>query len=133
MTVRITLEIVPFGQEHKKYRIHVVDVNNMLEYLSNGKCLYRVVHQNITRNEGGLLDLPIAHLRRDGPLKLAALALLALIKGGEGDEFQHYPPHTGASATPTDRGATDPGSTAGPQPVQQTLLGSGVTTYRYIA
>lgn len=83
MTMRVRLEIIPFGMENMAYTIHKIDVNNTLRILESGHYIYNVIHQNVTRNEGGMLDGSIAHRRQDGPLVLAAAALQALIEGEE--------------------------------------------------
>ena len=79
MTMRIRLEIVPFGMEKMAYTIHKIDVNNTLEMVDD-RFLYQVIHQNVTRNEGGELMWTVGHRRQDGPLVLAVVALNKLLE-----------------------------------------------------
>lgn len=71
MTLRITLEIVPFGNEDAKRTIHTINVSNMGKYSASEHTdgyLYSV------KLDGELIMENLYHSRSHGALKLAEMA-----------------------------------------------------------
>lgn len=75
MTLRVTLEVVPFGKEGKKFKIGHMDISNMGTY--DGKD-YEYSAKQFTE-DGELkiesVDGSLAHRRDDGPWWLVRKAL----------------------------------------------------------
>lgn len=88
MTLRLTLEIVPFGEEDKKHTIDVINISNVTRQGSNGKTGY-IGYNN--EHEGEYVvehnhykeytdDTPrVRHDRDAGALVLAKTALEKII------------------------------------------------------
>lgn len=71
MTLRVTVEIVPYGEESEKYTIGVVDVHNVIQH-GLGFCEYQVeltedviTFAGETKETKVLPDL-VKHSRQDG-------------------------------------------------------------------
>lgn len=73
MTLRVTIEIVPFGEEDKKYPIRQLDIFNKGQY-DFGHYEYGVIELNPEKEEWGLYSKTVLH-RRD----LGAPALIAKV------------------------------------------------------
>lgn len=78
MTLRVTLEIVPFGDEDKKRKIRQLDIFNM-GYIDRGYCEYGVIEIDSENNTGGLYEKTIYHVRDQGALVLVQRILDELI------------------------------------------------------
>lgn len=75
MTLRVTLEIVPFGEEANKRTIHVVDISNMGKRSKSTYtdiCNYKVVLDGV--------ELPglLPHSRAAGAFQLVKLVMQAI-------------------------------------------------------
>lgn len=69
MTMRVTLSIIPFGDEDKAYEIGRLDIFNKGPTLGQGNAvspLYRYGVINLTPKDEGLYDKEIFHHRADG-------------------------------------------------------------------
>lgn len=78
MTLRVTLEIVPFGNETEKRVIETINISNIsFKEKSDDGCDVYVVERNSykTYDEN---NIRIHHYRKDGALLLSALALKEL-------------------------------------------------------
>lgn len=76
MTLRVTLEIVPFGDEEKKRTIHIIDICNEGSKTDLGRTRYRAVAKpEPFRLANNLPIFKLAHYREDGAIKLARKAL----------------------------------------------------------
>lgn len=73
MTLRVTLEIVPFGEESRKYVIETIDISN-IESIAFGRCKYKVDHKGHKQTE-------VEHNRQEGALALVQKAVSALVNG----------------------------------------------------
>lgn len=78
MTLRVTLEIVPFGNEEKKRVIETINISN-LGQIDFGVYQYGVEHNKYKTRE---YDVVVEHTRSDGAIKLVELAMGALNNGG---------------------------------------------------
>jgi len=72
--MRVTVEIVPFGQEEDKYTLHTLEIGNMgraTKAPDDGKtwCRYHVWL------DGELVSDNVFHAREDGPLPLVEKAV----------------------------------------------------------
>lgn len=79
MTLRVTLEIVPFGDEDQKYVIETVNISNMgpdEEWDDPSICEYIIEHNEYKKFSKPLLA--VSHNRKQGALVLAELALAEL-------------------------------------------------------
>lgn len=76
MTLRVTLEIVPFGNEDEKRTIEVLNISNIGFDMANGKHTYCV-----ERNEYKKFKSPIVvyHDRSHGALPLVEKAIRAVL------------------------------------------------------
>lgn len=77
MTLRVTVEIVPYGDEANKYEIGSLDISNMGGAM--GYCEYRATQFS----DGGTVlkqtvDGTLTHDRRDGPWVLIKKAIESL-------------------------------------------------------
>lgn len=77
MTLRVTLEVIPFGKEEKKYKIGHMDISNMGEYTDiNDAYKYNASQYS---QDGGLkiesVDGSLIHFRDEGPWKLVKRVL----------------------------------------------------------
>lgn len=76
MTLRVTLSIVPFGDETKERVIETLNISNTTFEEGrgpNGEDIYRVEHN---KYKAGRDRSPcVAHFRSDGAFKLAELAI----------------------------------------------------------
>lgn len=73
MTLRVTIEIVPFGVEEDKRTIFNFDIGNMAKKTKNGRTRYRAywIH-----NEDGIIEaFNLAHHGEHGALRLAQKVL----------------------------------------------------------
>lgn len=70
MTLRVTLEIVPFGIEENKRTIYTLNISNMGSKTKGGKTRYRMLLEPPLSDPVKLL-----HIRGDGAVKLARKAL----------------------------------------------------------
>lgn len=76
MTLRMTIEIVPFGAEPDKRTIHTINISNMRlisQTLDGVTCGYEI------KLDGVALPHEITHVRQDGALALCLKALEHLI------------------------------------------------------
>ena len=75
MTLRIKVEVVPFGEEEKAYEIGRLDIFNKgrAEF---GHSEYGVI--NLTKNDAGLYDQTVLHRRDLGAWALIAKVLASL-------------------------------------------------------
>ena len=72
MTLRVILQIVPFGDEDKTREIARLDIFNKGEF-SEGFHHYGVI--DLTPKQEGMFNQDIYHQRQDGPWMLVAKAL----------------------------------------------------------
>ena len=75
MTLRVTLEIVPYGEEHNKYEIGHIDVSNVGGG-PLGFCSY--IATQYTDGETVLNASSLTHMRQDGPWVLVKKAIESL-------------------------------------------------------
>ena len=76
MTLRVTLEIVPFGDEANKRTIHTIDISNLGVHgmFKDGTlCAYGTALDGIEK------PFPIYHYRENGAIKLAYEVLARLL------------------------------------------------------
>lgn len=78
MTLRVKVEIVPFGDEAKAYEIGRLDIFNK-GHADFGHCEYGVILIEPEKNEAGLLEKTILHRRSLGSWKLIEKVLKELI------------------------------------------------------
>lgn len=79
MTLRVKVEIVPFGEEDKAYEIGRLDIFNKGPY-TFGHCEYGVIDLN--KDKEGLYEKTILHRRDLGAFELIRKAIEELeIKG----------------------------------------------------
>lgn len=71
MTLRVTIEIIPFGVEEDARVIDVINISNVGRKMDPTFHRYLVEHNCYKTGKG----LNIVHRREDGALALAALAL----------------------------------------------------------
>lgn len=74
MTLRVTLEIVPFGDEDKKYKIRQLDIFNIGK-IDRGYYEYGVIEIDPEKNTGGLYQETVYHVRDQGALGLVQRVL----------------------------------------------------------
>jgi hypothetical protein len=80
LTLRVTLEIIPHGDEKKKYNIGYIDIHNISENLNeNGLNNYK----GILYSDGGTvlketIDGSLEHYRHEGAWSLALKAIECL-------------------------------------------------------
>jgi hypothetical protein len=79
MTLRVTLEIVPFGNEDEKRVIEEVNISN-LGATDLGVYQYGIEHNKYKTRK---YDAVVEHHRQDGAIKLVSLAMEALIGKAE--------------------------------------------------
>lgn len=80
MTLRVILQIVPFGNEDKAYTIETLNISNIKQN-GFGNCDY-VIEHNDYRNYTD--DTPrVNHNRQDGALELVRKALEVVRPGNE--------------------------------------------------
>lgn len=82
MTLRVKIEIVPYGQEEKTYEIGRLDIFNM-GHAEFGHCEYGVIQLDVENNEGGLFNKTVLHRRHLGPWKLLGKVLNDLVNKEE--------------------------------------------------
>jgi hypothetical protein len=78
MTLRVKLEIVPFGDEEKTYSIGQLDIFNK-GYAESGHCEYGVIEIEPARNTAGLYTETVLHLRDLGAWALVNKVLDKLV------------------------------------------------------
>lgn len=72
MTLRMILQIIPFGDEDKAYTIETINISNIKDN-GFGNCDYIIEHNEY---KSGKEDLPkINHNRQDGAIELVKKAL----------------------------------------------------------
>lgn len=76
MTLRVTLEIVPFGNEDEKRTIEVVNISNIGFDMANGKHMYLVEHNEYKKFKSPIV---VYHDRSHGALILAEKAIRAVL------------------------------------------------------
>jgi hypothetical protein len=69
MTLRVTVEIVPFGQEDKKYEIGRLDIFNKGR-VDFDHCEYGILEFNVEKDDFGMYDKTVLHRRNLGAWKL---------------------------------------------------------------
>lgn len=75
MTLRVTLEIVPFGDESKKRIIETINVSNLGRYQGDDSDLFQyVIEHNNYKNYTDTTPR-VSHFRKDGAICLAYKAL----------------------------------------------------------
>lgn len=74
MTLRVTLEIVPYGNEDQKYTIETVNISN-LGATDLGVYQYGIEYNKYKTGE---YDAVVEHTRKDGATKLVELAMGAV-------------------------------------------------------
>lgn len=83
MTLRVTLEIVPHGDESQKYVIRQLDIfnNGYVEGtgVAGGVYDYGVIEINPEANSGGLYKDSVYHIRDNGPWELVETVLAELV------------------------------------------------------
>lgn len=75
MTLRVTLSIVPFGDEGKERGIEVINISNLGPVQGTQQYRYGVEYNKYKTQE---YDALVEHTRSDGAVKLVELALAAL-------------------------------------------------------
>jgi hypothetical protein len=83
MTLRVTLEIVPFGDETKKRTIRQLDIFNMGQVPGSNNYEYGVIDIDPEKNTGGLYQETVYHLRDHGASALVSKVLRYLIQFNE--------------------------------------------------
>lgn len=89
MTLRVTLEIVPFGDESQKRVIRQLDIFNMGVdaspdgWVTGGYHRYGVIDIDPEKNTGGLYQETVLHRRWEGATALVAKVLHHLIQPNE--------------------------------------------------
>jgi hypothetical protein len=78
MTLRVTLSIVPFGDEADIRNIHEINISNLGQAYANGNYRYGV---EVDKYKTGEYDAYVSHKRDDGPIALVALALKEVVNG----------------------------------------------------
>ena len=74
MTLRVTVEIVPYGEEEKKYTIRQLDIFNK-GHVDFGHCKYGVIDINPEKEEHGLHEKEVLHRRDLGAMQLIKKAV----------------------------------------------------------
>jgi hypothetical protein len=92
MTLRVTLEIVPFGDESKKRVIRQLDIFNMGVaaptedgWDRGGYYEYGIIDIDHEKNTGGLYEETVLHRRWEGVCELVAKVIYGLILPNEID------------------------------------------------
>lgn len=76
MTLRVTLEIVPFGVEAEKRTIYTIDIGNQASQTKNGRTRYKAcVTPQPFKLASAMPVFKLAHYREQGAIKLARMAL----------------------------------------------------------
>jgi hypothetical protein len=70
MTLRVKVEIVPFGDEDKAYEIHRFDIFNKGAATVGGYCKYGVIEMNLEEDTGVMAIEDVLHKRDKGALEL---------------------------------------------------------------
>lgn len=78
MTLRVRLEIVPFGEEDKMYPIGQLDIFNKGR-VGFGQCDYGCIEINPEKNEAGLYTEDVTHRRDLGAWRLVEKVLHELV------------------------------------------------------
>lgn len=76
MTLRVTLEIVPFGNEDEKRTIETVNISNIGFDLDSCKYMYYVEHNEYKEFKSKIV---VYHDRNQGALVLAQKAIAAVL------------------------------------------------------
>lgn len=74
MTLRVTVEIVPYGVEEEKYTIRQLDIFNKGR-VDLSRCEYGVIDINPEKEEYGLHEKEIIHRRDLGAMQLIKKAV----------------------------------------------------------
>ena len=82
MTLRVKLEIVPFGREEKAREIGRLDINNvgecMFHQFVGSECQYSVIMLEPERNYAGMFPNTVSHFRSEGAWALLKKVLIDL-------------------------------------------------------
>lgn len=78
MTLRVKLEIVPFGEEDKAYEIGRLDIFNKGD-AGNSQCEYGVIEFDTENNQAGMYAATVLHRRDQGPWVLVRKVLSFLV------------------------------------------------------
>ena len=81
MTLRVTFDIVPFGQEIEKYSIGQVDISNINRIgfdLYDYKCTFTLLEKGVQKPT--IEEYFIEHSRKDGFIKLVKKAIDAYLE-----------------------------------------------------
>lgn len=79
MTMRITIEIVPFGEEEAKYTLSSIDVSNLGGALGYYAYSVKKINKNIDGSETEIVYPEVRHLRKDGYLELSRIVLDSIV------------------------------------------------------
>jgi len=79
MTLRVTLEIIPHGDESKNHEIGHLDINN-IGHAAFGHCEYEILSFNTEQGSAGRFHKTILHRRNEGAWALAEKAINELEK-----------------------------------------------------
>lgn len=79
MTLRVTVEIVPFGEEEKAYEIHRLDIFNKGP-AGFGHYEYGVISFNEEKKDYGMYERTVYHRRNLGALALVEKVLREIIQ-----------------------------------------------------
>ena len=79
MTLRVTVSIVPFGNEDMEYGLDEINISNVGPS-SNGLTAYGV---EVNKYKTGRYDLFVQHKREDGATELARKVLERLSQNGK--------------------------------------------------
>lgn len=78
MTLRVTFEIVPYGEEEWKYPLGVLNIHNKEDY-GFGKCIYKGTMEFVGQGKGELSETVsfdnLEHFRQHGFLELTKRAI----------------------------------------------------------
>lgn len=76
MTLRVTLEIVPHGNEEKKHTIYQFDIGNQASMTKKGRTRYKAICEPKPFKLGmAPHTIKLSHYREHGAIRLARMAL----------------------------------------------------------
>ena len=78
MTLRVTISVVPFGNEDNEYELDQINISNLGS--ANGLTTYGV---EVNKYKTGKSDFFVQHKRRDGSTELARKVLERLSHNGK--------------------------------------------------
>lgn len=85
MTLRVTLEIVPFGDEDRKYKIGQLDIFNKGR-VDMHHYQYGIIQLDPKANTGGMYKIDIIHCREDGAWELVQKVLQCAVNNYDRQE-----------------------------------------------